>query len=286
MAIIRYPGSKDKLALQIMDYFPTNMRFPLWSAQSPVEYREPFFGAGAVGVRLMQDTVNPKYPVWLNDADPGIAALWIAVWKYPRQLCHRIGNFRPTSEAFFEFKSLDSNHTGDVVEDGFRKLALHRMSVSGFGFMSGGPIGGKHQTNKLYDVGCRWTPSRIKRDVMRVHKTFARFSNLRITCGDFRPLVETAPAESFVYLDPPYYEKGSQLYKHNMSEQDHADLAALLKTAPAAWALSYDDNPVIRSLYEWAQFDTIYVTYTNAIATGPQRPKNREVVIRPTSHAA
>jgi DNA adenine methylase len=158
---------------------------------------------------------------------------------------------------------------------------LHRMSVSGFGAMSGGPIGGRNQEGKEYTVECRWSPSRIKNDVMKTHTLMSRFKRLRITCDDFRPMVETAHENCILYLDPPYYEKGKQLYKYNMSPEDHEDLAARLESCPAQWVLSYDDHPVIRRLYSWASFHEIEVTYSNAVCKTVDRPKNKEVVIVP-----
>ena len=110
-----------------------------------------------------------------------------------------------------------------------------------------------------------------------------RFAELRITCGDFRDAIETAHENCFLYLDPPYFEKGNQLYKFSMSREDHEDLATRLRATPARWVLSYDDHPVIRQLYDWATIHEISVTYSNAVCRTEKRPKNREIVIVPSS---
>jgi len=242
-------------------------------------YAEPFFGAGAIGLSIL-NSLPTNCRVMFNDIDPGIAALWTAVKDHAVALCREVQAFRPTVEAFYEFKSLDGQPTGSVVTDGFRKLALHRMSVSGFGFMAGGPIGGRHQKHEAYTVECRWSESAIKRQVMILHNRIRRFRDLQVTCLDFRDVLSQCGPGDVAYCDPPYYEKGSQLYKHSMSADDHEHLASMLKDSECDWVLSYDDHLNIRSLFSWAEFHELEVRYSNAVCN-TTRPKNREVVIVP-----
>jgi DNA adenine methylase len=55
---------------------------------------------------------------------------------------------------------------------------------------------------------------------------------------------------SFVYLDPPYFAKGSQLYLNFYCPDDHHRLAHYLKQeANFVWVMSYDNVPEIRALY-------------------------------------
>lgn len=283
MALIRYPGSKAKLAQQIMASFPDEMRLQLWTHSAEWEYREPFFGAGAIGFRVL-DALPFRSRVLLNDKDRWLVNLWVSVQQRPDELIERIRRFSPAADKFYEYKSQDGDKHVDVVESGFRKLALHQMSVSGFGFMSGGPIGGKDQENATYKVGCRWNAQRLSRHVMECHKKMARFRCLRIRSGDFSDALSGVTARAFVYLDPPYVEKGGMLYRYSMEESDHRRLAGIVRSLPCAWALSYDDHPLIRDLYSWAKIDELKITYSNATLRDGQtsRPKNREILIRPT----
>ena len=60
---------------------PANVRRPRPNA----EFREPFLGAGAVGLSLL--AANPGIKrAWLNDADPAMAALWDTVIDNPTSL--------------------------------------------------------------------------------------------------------------------------------------------------------------------------------------------------------
>jgi DNA adenine methylase len=278
MALIRYPGSKEKLVDDLWELFPDAVTGSLFSATTRMEYREPFFGSGAIGFRILP-MLHKSCRVWLNDVDADLVCLWESVQKYPIQLCKLVSKFTPSIERFYEFKAADGT-PGESPERGLRKLALHRMSMSGFGVKSGGPIGGRAQAG-AYTVECRWNPERIKRDITRLHDLLRYFDHCQITCGDFAPLIESATQNTFIYLDPPYYEKGDQLYKHPLNDLDHERLATALQQAAAAWVLSYDDHAEIRRLYSWARFTDLHITYTNAVTKEGFRPKNREVAITP-----
>jgi len=241
-------------------------------------YVEPFFGSGAVGLELLEH-VHGSITVWINDIDYGMYALWKAVVEDTAALIRRVREFEPETEAFYEFKRTDGTSTDNVADDGFYKLALHRMSVSGFGRMAGGPIGGKGQGG-AYTVGCRWNPAAIEQAIYNARETLRKFQNVRITNLHFRDMIAEATDASLIYLDPPYYVKGGQLYAHNMSHAEHGELASLLHDTPADWRLSYDDCPEIRDLYSWASFRELEIRYTNAVTT-KRRPKNRELLISP-----
>lgn len=276
-SLIRYPGSKAKLVKFISDRMPDGMRGALWA--KPMEYREPFFGAGQMGLRLLANVIHPGSSVWINDIDSGISALWMSVLKKPNALCTLITEFEPSADKFYEFKETDGITSGNFLYDGFKKLALHRMSMSGFGAMSGGPLGGKAQAG-LYLAGCRWRAGRLVKNAQHIHGILRRFKEVKITCVDFDAVIEGASENCFLYLDPPYFVKGKQLYKYNMAKADHNRLANSLKATRADWTLSYDDVQEIRQLYDWATISEIEVRYSNAITDG-KRPKNKEIVIVP-----
>lgn len=280
MALIRYPGSKAKLVPELMKWFPGKTRGELFNSPEAFEYREPFFGAGATGFAALE-RLPSHCTVWLNDKDPSIYSLWLAVESAPARMHELIDALRPTPELFYKFKEEDGRMDLPLPEIAVRKLALHRLSYSGLGYMSGGPLGGKQQSSQ-YNVDCRWNPQTIKSEVTRLSRLLRKFREpVRITCVDFTKLISGAPENSFIYLDPPYYDKGPQLYRYAMDGEDHALLALLLRDCRADWVLSYDDHEEIRRLYRWASIREISVKYTMGIAGAPMRPKNQEVVISP-----
>jgi DNA adenine methylase len=278
-AILRYPGSKAKLAAQIIATVPDAFHVARCQGGHAVEYREPFFGSGALGLEVVSRLPNGTR-VWINDLDPGVYAIWLSVMHDVQPLERAIAAFQPTVDAFQRLKADDGVATGDTVRDALHKIALHRMSVSGFGAMSGGPMGGVDQRGPC-TVGSRWNPATIITAVRRAHRIVWRFRDrLRITNLHFRDVIASAGAGTLIYLDPPYYARGSQLYSHHMSDPEHAELAAMLRGTDAEWRLSYDDCDRVRELYSWAASRALAVRYTNAVTSG-SRPQRAELLICP-----
>lgn len=261
----------------IIARFPDPLRIGGLFTQQRLEYREPFFGAGAVGFRVLR-SLQSQHTVWINDRDYGIRCLWGSVYTVPDELSKRVRAFTPHVDTFYRFREEDDRRDLDPVETGFRKLVLHQTSFSGLGVKAGGPIGGRKQSSN-YNVDCRWNASRLCRDITEKHAALRRFSAVRITAVDFQDLVSDAPPHAFIYADPPYAEKGPQLYKHSMSAADHERLAESLRACRAPWVLSYDDHELVRRLYSWARIESVHLTYTTAVSSGGTRRKNSEVII-------
>jgi len=271
VGLLRYPGSKAKIADRIVKSFPDRFNLPLWITEA--EYREPFFGAGAVGFRLMRDL--PLSAVWINDLDPGIHALWSAVYGFSGVLCRRVIEFAPTVQAFWSARERAENPGLGVLDRGFDMLVIHRLGHGGFGKKSWGPQGGNDQDNAKYPIGCRWRPGALVREIQRLNRLLRSIPSVRISCLDFSDVI-TAPGDSFVYADPPYYVKGQMLYEHAMDTAGHVRLARLLR-ARGDWVLSYDDHPFIRGLYDGFRAENVDIDYSIRNQGKPR--KNSELLI-------
>lgn len=261
MSFFRYPGGKSKLRKSISEHLN------LYSDRFDLEYCEPFFGGGSIGLEFMSN--NPDWKkIWINDRDSGVANLWTSLIRYPEELKSRVLEFIPSVEIFDEFKSdllsnsISPQNKEETVEHGFKKLAIHQISYSGLGTKSGGPLGGRKQQSK-YKIDCRWSPKYICK---KIDKLREQFSSLKIkyngcTSLDFTDLIHSKD-NALLYLDPPYYVKGNDLYQFGFTEKDHERLSQSLKSTDHPWILSYDDCPEIRSLYEWAVVDMVSVNYS------------------------
>jgi DNA adenine methylase len=277
--IIRYPGSKARLISKIKGSFPESLIGPLWANSNHVRYYEPFFGAGAIGIDLLE-WMPESCPVRISDYDYGIACLWKSVLEMHAELCGMVAGFTPSVEAFELYKGEDGREDIDPLIVGFRKLALHQMSYSGLGVKSGGPLGGVAQSSDGYKIDCRWSAARLQKSITDAHGILSKFSDLRIERADFMRMLTDDP-KAFYYLDPPYYEKGPILYKHFLSDEQHLSLARWAKSTRAQWVLSYDDHPFIRELYGWADISAIEMTSTVSRCSEARRPKNKEIIIKP-----
>ena len=84
MALIRYPGGKNKLRCQIMaaiheqvDHTEVN------------RYLEPFFGGGGIGICVRRE-ISQFQNFHLNDKDVALACYWTAIIRYPDALIQMI----------------------------------------------------------------------------------------------------------------------------------------------------------------------------------------------------
>ncbi len=262
-SLFRYPGGKAKLLPQIRQRLAARINC------DELEYREPFFGGGAVGIAYM--AANPaNRKVWINDKDVGIACLWTSVIRYPAMLKSLIQRFNPSIDCFHAFKEeLKENHsmpkqTRKIVQYGFKKLAIHRMSYSGLGTMSGGPLGGRDQRDVKNGIDSRWRPSNLCKKIDDLHELFSRFEIRENACThyDAIDLIECKASEAILYLDPPYWLEGPNLYQHSFSLNDHVRLSDALRDTEHQWLLSYDDCDEIRKLYHWAEIEKVNIKYS------------------------
>jgi len=259
--LFRYPGGKEKLSNRIIGAILKHIGL----SHTPIEYREPFFGAGGIGFGIMRS--HYVSDLWINDADPAISAVWNATLYKPKELCQAIDQFKPSVELFFALKKELSELTmGTAIDESVdvaaKKIGIHQISYSGLGTKAGGPIGGKDQSSQ-YDVECRWNATSRKAEVWKTHKLL-KSKNLRgerCSCLDFEDIL-LEDRESIWYLDPPYYQMGNDLYQYGFTEADHIRLRDTLQFAVAPWLLSYDACEEIQCMYRWAEIMEVPIKCT------------------------
>jgi DNA adenine methylase len=64
--------------------------------------------------------------------------------------------------------------------------------------------------------------------------------------------VQKWPEKTLVYLDPPYFVKGRDLYYDFYEPEDHTSVAEFVRSGitKQRWIVSYDNAPAIRKLYK------------------------------------
>lgn len=98
-------------------------------------------------------------------------------------------------------------------------------------------------------------PHDIWRDFPLIQCAARRLGRVVIDCRDFQDVIRQYDSPtSFFYCDPPYYMTES--YYKNVGEkgftvQDHVRLRDTLLDIDGKFLLSYNDDPYIRSLYDW-----------------------------------
>jgi len=284
-SMFRYPGGKSRLKKQIVSVIKAY--YAKDNCYTTCRYVEPFFGGGSIGRELLDSICS----VAINDYDIGIAAFWHALINNPEELCEYVNSFTPTTDAFYEFKKifLDEGLRDSVLIDkkyslphiGFMKMALHQISYSGLGAKSGGPLGGAAQKSD-YKIDCRWSPENIDKKIWKLRSKLSRVNIFNNTCSfdDFEIFINDVLKESgynFIYLDPPYYKKGPELYQFSFDEATHLRMADMLQSIDCPWLLSYDCSEEVKDIYKWAKI--VEIDVTNTINTKNGSVSKKELLI-------
>ncbi|VTT97607.1 modification methylase : D12 class N6 adenine-specific DNA methyltransferase OS=Caldicellulosiruptor hydrothermalis (strain DSM 18901 / VKM B-2411 / 108) GN=Calhy_0409 PE=4 SV=1: MethyltransfD12 [Gemmataceae bacterium] len=111
-----------------------------------------------------------------------------------------------------------------------------------------------------------------------LERAAALLNDVRVTCGDFAPLLDEPGSDVWAYCDPPYLVNDAlppscRLYRHAFTEADHRRFAAAAGASPHRVAVSYGDDPAgfARSLFPgWrvAELELNYGGTTGARAAG------------------
>jgi DNA adenine methylase len=262
---LRYPGGKAKLAPLVRELITLN-------ALMGGTYVEPYAGGASVALGLLLGGAVSR--VHINDIDASVHAFWHSVLTRTDDLCDRISRCRVSPAEWRRQREVHRSATEhDLLDLGFAAFFLNRTNRSGI-IASGGIIGGQHQRGR-WKIDARFNKPEL---IRRIERIAVRANSISLHNEDaaafLRRLLPTLPNKSFVYLDPPYYVKGTQrLYANFYNHDDHAQIAQLIARARVPWLVSYDDRPEIRTLYSKFRQAKHRLTYT-----ARQRYEGRELL--------
>jgi DNA adenine methylase len=238
---MRYHGGKWKMAKWIIEHLPQHRI-----------YVEPFGGAGAVLLQKPRSHTEVYNDLWDDIVgvfrvlrDPKKAALL-------RQQCELTPFSR--TEMLLSAEPID-----DEIESARRIIF---RSFSGFGSASANSL---HKTGFRSNSRQSGSPPAIDWQNWPEHiESFTvRLQGVVIEC---RPALELIPqhdnAETLFYLDPPYVHstrgmrRRNAAYRHEMTDSDHRDLAAVLYKIEGMAILSGYRCELYDELYRsWRRFD-------------------------------
>ena len=185
----------------------------------------------------------------IGDADPAIAAFWRAATNSPDQLAERISKCDVTIDTWHEQAHvLSRGAVGNDLELGFATFFLNRTNYSGV--IRARPIGGLNQDGK-WKIDCRFNKPNL---LARLKAIAGLGDRLTVLESDAVALLERIDVDIdgpvFVYADPPYLVKSTDLYMNTMTYDRHQNLAYTLQSCSASWMVSYDtDERVVGDLY-------------------------------------
>lgn len=232
--ILKYPGSKWRLADWIVQHMPPHQH-----------YIEPFFGSGAVFF-----TKYPSPHEVINDLDHQVVNLFRVIRTQGEALAAAI-EMTPWSRAEFELSYQDV----DAEFERARRFLVRCWQMNGTrtnGHRSGWRNRGKAESSTV----SLW--QRLPAELLKVAR---RLKDAEIEC---RPAVEVIrrynAANCLIYADPPYVlssRTGGKAYRHEMPDDEHLALLDALDEHPGPVLLSgYTTSLYEERLPHWYRIQT------------------------------
>lgn len=238
---LRYPGGKTRLANKLQEAIEKN-----FGQEESVILVEPY--AGGAGASLALLFAGKVEKIVINDLDRAIFTFWsIAVFDTD-YLINKIRRTEVTIDEWKKQKAIYSSTKSDRML-AFATLFLNRTNRSGI--MNGGPIGGIDQSG-TWKVNARFTKKTI---IERLEKIKEFRDKIEVCNLDGIELLRNLEQREnrkqyFIFLDPPYFQKGQSLYLNHYDNKDHENLSRFLGGSSfKKWVMTYDDVPYIKNLY-------------------------------------
>ena len=109
-------------------------------------------------------------------------------------------------------------------------------------------IGGREQIG-LYKIDARFNKQDLINRIQKIASIKDRISLSNLDGLSFIGQLNKKKEEIFIYLDPPYYQKGADLYMNYYSKEDHKKLSNYVRKLQKKWMVSYDNHDFILNLY-------------------------------------
>ncbi len=251
---LRYPGGKGKLAEFVKALLKANSLLD-------GEYVEPYAGGAAIALELLLHEYVTR--IHINDMSRPIYAFWRSVLGYTDEICGLIRDVPLTIKEWDAQKAVLSHPDDhDDLALGFATFYLNRTNRSGI--LNGGIIGGRDQTGP-WKIDARFNGPEL---IARITAIARMRNRISLTGKDALKFLTAGskkwPEKTLIYLDPPYYVKGRELYHDFYQPGDHDAVAQFVVggNLRQRWIVSYDNVKEIRALYASVRHVTYDIGYS------------------------
>lgn len=220
--ILKYPGSKWRMAQWIIDHFPENYE--------NMTYLEPFFGSGSIFFNKERSRIET-----INDMDSDVINLFKMVRQKPAELAYLV-SMTPWSRSEYKDSYVK---TDDELEKARRFIvrmwqAIGAKSSDKTGWRNN--IDAQNRTIQGFNLVL---PETIMQVCVRLQHS--KKGTVQIENQDVFRLFERYDRDSvLMYLDPPYVlsTRSKRIYKHEFTDADHIRLLKLCQTSKAKIIIS------------------------------------------------
>ncbi|MHB8843149.1 MAG: DNA adenine methylase [Nitrospirota bacterium] len=265
---LRYPGGKAVLSKFLSEVIAVN-------DLQEVTYVEPYAGGAGAALALLFGEFVQR--IILNDADPCVFAFWQAILHRKNDFLSRLENTPVNIDQWKRQRDIYLNQSRHSrIQVAFASFFLNRCNRSGI-MVNGGPIGGYEQCGP-WKIDARYNKRELIRRIEKIYLYRDRIGFHNMDAISFLRKVireNNKYSNTFVYLDPPYYVKGRELYLNHYGPSDHVRLAEFIrKKDKLNWVITYDDVPEIRKLYSDCRRTPFHLNYS-----AHKRKKGSELLI-------
>lgn len=235
---LRYPGGKNCIFPFVANLFYENQLIG-------GSYAEPYAGGAGLALRLLFEGYVEH--VYINDLDRSIYAFWSTVINRSADLCKWIEEVEISILNWNRYREIQANPDEvSVFELAKSTFFLNRTNVSGI--IKGGVIGGQKQQG-TYKLDARFNKGDLVKRIKRIASLKHRISTSNLDGMAFIKKLDRKKEDIFIYLDPPYFQKGAKLYMNFYSKEDHKKLSQQVRKMNKRWMVSYDKHDFILNLY-------------------------------------
>jgi len=249
---LRYPGGKGQVYNFVVDLLEKNNLIGC-------SYIEPYAGGAGVAIRLLLE--NKVKKIVINDYDRSIYAFWFSILNCKDEFVDRLRNCPLTIEEWKRQKEIQKNKdTVGLLDLGFSTFFLNRTNRSGI--IKAGVIGGLKQ-NGNYKMDCRFNKEKLIKLIELIYVHRKRIEVFNLDAIEFIKRIKRR-RNQFYFIDPPYYEKGQDLYVNFFRHQDHEKLAKFIikSMRKKHYILTYDLVEQIKEMYSTLPQNDLCLTYS------------------------
>lgn len=251
---LRYPGGKTAITPMVTNIIKANNL-------KTAHYVEPYAGGAGLALSLLFKNVVPH--IHLNDLDTSVWAFWHSIIHRTDDFIELIRNTNVTIEEWYIQREIQDRKTEvDHLTLGFSTFFLNRTNRSGI-IQKAGVIGGLTQQSQ-YPLDCRFNKEKLISKINKIANNRDRIHVYNMDAIDFIKYVEANVERSFYCIDPPYFVKGQSLYTNYYEQNDHSNLANVIKSISGKWMLTYDNALHIKKLYRDNRQFTFSLNYSAA----------------------
>lgn len=244
---LRYHGAKWRLAPWILSHFPPLATYDV--------YVEPFGGSAAVMLRKERSPIEV-----FNDLDNDVVTFFRVLRDCPDDLIRGI-ELTPFARREWEAAG---EPTDNPVEQ------ARRFYVRSYGSIAGPTAqwrtGWRRQKTlslRADGTGAMTSAARVFASTSHLHVVAERLRGVFIEASDALDLIRDYDGDrALFYVDPPYPAAvrkawATTAYQHELSDDDHRELAAVLNACRGMVILSGYDSDLYRELFPSSMWVTV-----------------------------